>query len=54
MISVVALIAGVVWAGLVDQSQGTHRLQLFVAALLIIGGLCGLLVTLVHSINANA
>ena len=30
-----------------------HRLQVFLAALLIIGGICGLLVTLVHSVNTK-
>ena len=53
MVSLAALLAGVVWAIGVDSTHSVHRLQVFLAALLIIGGICGLLVALVHSITAK-
>ena len=53
MVSLAALLAGVMWAGWVDHAYATYRLQVFLAALLIISGICGLLVTLVHSVTAK-
>jgi hypothetical protein len=54
MVSLAALLTGVVWAAFADPANALHRLQVFLAALLIIGGICGLLVTLVHSVNAKS
>lgn len=53
LLSLTALMMGVFWASMVDHAHASHRLPLFLAALLIIGGLCGLLVSLVHSVTVK-
>ena len=42
-------VVGVVWASLAEHGQEHRRLWVFIAALLIIGGLSGLLVALTQS-----
>lgn len=48
--SLAMLVFGVVWAGILDSRSGANRLASFGAAMLIIGGLCWFLVTLIHAI----
>ena len=52
ILSLSILVIGVVLAGFFDQRSG-GRLALLGATLMIIGGLCGLLVVLVHAASSR-
>jgi len=47
------LVTGVVWATLLDKGPGRNRFEDLMAAILIIGGLCSLLVTLIQAVAAR-
>jgi len=47
------LVLGVIWASFLDHRAGSGRLAAFLAALLIIGGLCWCLVLLVHAVSSR-
>lgn len=49
LLASLALVIGVIWAGAADHGTDRNRLSVVIAALLVIGGLCGLLVTLVQN-----
>ena len=51
--SLATLILGVVWAGFLDHPSANNRLASFAAAMLIIGGMCWLIVTLAHAISSR-
>jgi len=50
LLSALALVAGVIWSGAAGHGAGRNRLAALMAAMLIIGGLCGLLIALVHNL----
>src|ERR1700730_6114511 len=52
VLSLSMLVLGVLWAGFLDHRPGS-RLASFMAALLIIGGLCWLMVVLVHAVASR-
>lgn len=51
--SLATLVLGVVWAGILAHLPGSNRLASFGAAMLVIGGLSWLMVTLVHAITSR-
>ena len=52
LLSLALLVLGVLWAGYLDHRPG-GRLMPFMAALLIIAGLCGLIVLLIHAVSSR-
>ena len=52
-LSLVLLVAGMAWASLVDHAHADHRMPVFLSALLIIGGICGLLLAVVHAMTSK-
>ena len=52
LISLAMLTVGIVLAGFLDHKPGS-RLGLFVATLLIIGGLCWLILALIHAVASR-
>jgi hypothetical protein len=49
LLASVALVVGVIWSGSADHHGGHGRIPAVLAAFLVVGGLCGLLVTLVQN-----
>jgi hypothetical protein len=52
LLSLSMLALGVIWANILDGRPGS-RFASFMAALLIIGGLCWLIVSLVHAVSSR-
>ena len=48
------MIVGVVWTGLAEHEPAAGRLPVFLGAMLIIGGLSGLIVSLVQSVTPRS
>jgi hypothetical protein len=53
LLAVAALLIGVVWANRIDLGAGGGRLAATLAALLLISGLCGAIVTLIQYVTAR-
>ena len=48
------MVVGVIWSGLAELEPTAGRLPVFLGAMLIIGGLSGLIVSLVQSVTKQA
>ena len=53
VLAALVLAAGVIWTAAVDQPASRDRVATLIATLLIVGGLCGLLVTLVQWVTSR-